>query len=246
MPFHLSPPATNGQLSGDLPEEVGGGDTVFSIGSIDVSFEGVKSLESRPSKKDIDKLSQGRNNFIPGFLLGCILDAYLLILCETNPSYIAMPTATVFYLTHKSKSGQREQLQLLKPDSIDPQAEEILLPVHCGSLKHWILLVFNLRSKKFVLYDSLAKDEPVFTDEFMRRMRSSLRRRWNLDCADAPVSMALCAKQEDGSSCGVHLLHVAEQLVQGRDPNSSVNTLKMRKKIFDRLVERAAFEQQNN
>jgi hypothetical protein len=238
MKFVPSKPRSNGQLYGPLEDGCSLTNALFRVNGVPVNHIALKSLESKPSSGDFQKLDahhqrcQGRG-FMAGWLLDHTIDAYLSILTKQNLHCHTLACSEVFALC-QPRPGITQSAKAAERLGADVQV--LLMPFNPNN-SHWSLLVLQLQENRMLHFDSL--NQPV-SAALAEAVKSNLWAWWGVDCRDASILAVPCHKQTDGSSCGVYLLHFAEQFLKGQPLDSfrasACDPAKFRLKVFRELV----------
>lgn len=136
---------------------------------------------------------------------------------DFNSSFIS-PSVTQFIKLYKNKD---ELASFIGSLNVRPSSF-IFLPINNNSMRseaggsHWVLVVFNIQLQIFEYYDSLVSHQKEINEahnlilKFMSTLLPGSSPLDNKCMLISKFKVMDCLKQEDGNSCGVHLMCNAE------------------------------------
>ena len=165
-------------------------------------------------------------NLQPGRILsGTVLDLTLRLLrCASKPSKHLYTNPTL-------QPGPK-----LKP--LQPEVEEILVPIHHRSLDHWTLVEFDLPERIIHHYDSLGPRGTKSPTTMLRRLQDFLSgaglsmEEWSFRDTPGPI-------QTNAADCGVHILVTLTCRVCDLISNENPDCILWRKVLVALLTEDA-------
>ena len=110
----------------------------------------------------------------------------------------------------------------------------LYLPLHIPGMRHWVLVVVNLKSRDIKTYDSLGTVNPKQVEPIVTWLSGMKRFKDVVFGTPVPVR---CPRQTGDNDCGVHVIATVKDLLRGMPLKfTSLDMLILRRRIKANLL----------